>query len=251
MKKFEISLHNLTRLCHLASLGNLLGGLIHNLNSPLHSLGMQMDVMQHFLLKENQSEDEVLGKFSQRLSQMNDEFENLSSQLRITGMRADFLDYPPEKMDINHFLHQELEFLRSNLYFKHNVETRLELAPSLPALSPVPVYFCLGMGLFFERLVEELERQESKNFCVGTMVAYENPVVYFIIEDMKISEEFCNHLNVACNAPSLLSERDEEISLNMAVLLLESSGVTLKTNLKDTHLSIQLVLSGRNSNQQT
>ncbi len=248
MKRFEISLHNLTRLCHLASLGNLLGGLIHNLNSPLHSLGMQMDVMQHFLLKENQSGNELLEKFSHRLSQMNDEFENLSNQLRITGMRADFLDYPPEKMDINHFLHQEIEFLRSNIYFKHNVETKLELAPSLPALTPVPPYFCLGMGLFFERLVEELERWESKNLCVGTTLSHENPIVYIVIRDMGISGGFCDNLNVACNASTLLGDREEEISLCVAVLLLKNCGVTFETELKESHLSIQLIFAGTDGN---
>jgi hypothetical protein len=248
MERFEISLHNLTRLCHLASLGNLLGGLIHNLNSPLHSLGMQMDVMQHFLLKENQSGNELLEKFSHRLSQMNDEFENLSNQLRITGMRADFLDYPPEKMDLNHFLRQELEFLRTNLYFKHNVETTLELAPSLPILTPVPPYFCLGMGLFFERLVNELEKRELKNLCICTRVFNENPIVYIIMRDMGISEEFCETLNLARSASPLHVDREDDISLYVSVLLLKNCGVAFETELNNSQLSIRLIFGATDSN---
>jgi hypothetical protein len=248
MEKFQISLHNLARLCQLASLGNLIGGLIHNLNSPLHSLGMQIDLLQHFLLKENQSGNELLEKVTNRLSQMNDEFENLSNQLRITGRRVDFLDYPLKKLDINHFLHQEFEFLRANLYLKHNVETKLELAPSLPALTPVPPYFCLGMELFFERLVEELERRESKNLCVGTTVSHGNPIVYIVTSDMGISEDFCYTLDLACGASPIPGGQEGEINLYVAVLLLKNCGVTFETELKDRSLSIQLIFEGSGSN---
>ncbi|MFZ0450486.1 MAG: hypothetical protein WAL98_14710 [Desulfatiglandaceae bacterium] len=248
MEEFKISLINLAHLCHLASLGNLLGGLIHNLNSPLHSLGMQMDIMQRFLLKENQSENQLVENVSNRLSKMNDEFENLSNQLRIAGIRADFLDYPPEKMDINHFLHQEFEFLRANLYFKHNVETKLELAPSLPALTPLPPYFCLGMGLFLERLVEELERRESKHLSVGTTVSNGNPIAHIVIRNMGISEDFCHTLNLACSASPFQADQGEEINLYVAVLLLKNSGVTFETELKDADLSIQLTFGEKNPN---
>ncbi len=244
MERFEISLDNLTRLCHFASLGALVGGLIHNLNSPLHSLGMQMDVMQHFLLRENQSGNELLEKFSHRLSQMNDEFESLSNQLRVTGMRADFLDYPPEKMDINHFLHQELEFLKANLYFKHNVETELALAPSLPMLAPVPPYFCLGMGLFLEKLVNELEKRESRNLFVCTKVSHENPIVLIIMRDMGTLEELRDMLNMVCGDSPFLLDREEDVSLHVAVILLKNCGVTFQTELENSQLSIQLILAG-------
>ena len=126
MEALQVPVDDLARLCHLASLGKLLGGLIHNLNSPLHSLGMQMDVMQHVILKKSEISKDVSENLSKRITRMNEEFENLNNQIRIAGMRADLQETPVKRLDINHFLHEEIEFLKTNLYFKHNVETTME-----------------------------------------------------------------------------------------------------------------------------
>ncbi|OPX40968.1 MAG: hypothetical protein DRG82_07645 [Deltaproteobacteria bacterium] len=241
MESLQISLQDLARLCHLASLGKHLGGLIHNLNSPLHSLGMQMDVMQHFILKKNEFSDDVSEKLSKRLTQMNEEFENLNNQIRIAGMRADLLDSAPERIDINHFLHQEMQFLKTNLYFKHNVETTLELSPSLKAITPSLPYFNLAMGLFLERVAEELEKHKSSTLFIGTSVVEARPVISMRMNDTALSKPFCAILEMNPRDIPSMQEASEEMNLLISVLLLKNGGVTFKIDMNDQNTLLNLL----------
>lgn len=243
MVSLQVSLNDLGHLCHLASLGKLLGGLIHNLNSPMHSLGMQMDLMQHVVLKKEEISNDVLEKLSARLTQMNNEFANLNNQIRVAGMRADLLESPPEKLHINHFLHQELEFLKTNLYFKHNVEATLELSPSLQAMAPPPPYFTLAMGLFLERLAEELEKLKSKSLSLGTGAEEGHPIISVHVDDTMLSENFRDILEMNPESPPSIPEISGEINLFISVLLLKNGGIVFETKMKDQGTLIKLMFS--------
>lgn len=240
MESLQVSLNELAHLCHLASLGKLLGGLIHNLNSPLHSLGMQMDVMQHFILKKGEISNDVSEKLSARLTQMNNEFENLNNQIRIAGMRADLEGSPPEKLDINHFLHQEMQFLKTNLYFKHNVETTLELSPSLQAVTAPPPHFSLAMGLFLERLAEELEKLKSSTLSLGTDAEEGHPVISVRMDDTALSRPFRDILEMNPLNPPPIPEISGEMNLFISILLLKNGGIQFEIEMNDQATSIKL-----------
>jgi len=246
MESLQVSLDELAHLCHLASLGKLVGGLIHNLNSPLHSLGMQMDVMQHFVLKKIDISNDVSEKLSVRLTQMNNEFENLNNQIRIAGMRMDLMESPPEKLDINHFLHQEMQFLKTNLYFKHNVETTLELSPSLQALTPPPPHFSVAMGLFLERLAEELEKLESNTLSFVTSEEKGYPVISVRMEDTALSKPFRDILEMNPQDPPPIPEISGEMNLFISVLLLRNGGIQFETEINDQGTSIKLRFAPEN-----
>ncbi len=241
MESLQVSLNELAHLCHLASLGKLLGGLIHNLNSPLHSLGMQMDVMQHFILKKSEISNDVSEKLSARLTQMNNEFENLNNQIRIAGMRADLMESPPEKLDINHFLHQEMQFLKTNLYFKHNVETTLELSPSLQAITPPPPHASLALGLFLERLAEELERLKRNTLSLGTGTEEGHLIISVQIDDAALSKPFRDILEMDPQNPPPIPEISGEMHLFISVLLLRNAGIQFEIEMNDRGTSIKLL----------
>lgn len=247
MESLQVSLDELAQLCHLASLGKLVGGLIHNLNSPLHSLGMQMDVMQHFILKKSEISNDISEKLSARLTQMNNEFENLNNQIRIAGMRMDLMASPPERLDINRFLHEEMQFLKTNLYFKHNVETTLELSPSLQALTPPPPHFSVAMGLFLERLAEELEKRESNTlfFVTGEEKGY--PVISVRMEDTALSKPFRDILEMDLQSSPQIPEISGEVNLFISVLLLRNDGIQLETKINDQGTSIKLLFPRENA----
>jgi C4-dicarboxylate-specific signal transduction histidine kinase len=48
----EISFKNLIELYKLASLGKVTGGLIHNINGPLQNIGLDLEMTQYMLKKE-------------------------------------------------------------------------------------------------------------------------------------------------------------------------------------------------------
>lgn len=246
MESLQVSVDELAHLCHLASLGKLLGGLIHNLNSPLHSLGMQMDVTQHFILKKTDSSDDLLEKLSARLVQMNNELENLNNQIRIAGMRADLMEFPPERLDINHFLHQEVQFLKTNLYFKHNVETTLELSPSLHAITAPPLHFGLAMALFLERLVEELENLKSSVLFLSTSAEEQHPVIAIRMDNTALSQPFRDTLEMNPRDPLPISEIPGEMNLFISVLLLRNGGIQLETELNNQSTSVKLLFPHEN-----
>ena len=242
MESLQVPVDDLARLCHLASLGKLLGGLIHNLNSPLHSMGMQMDVIQHFILQKDDPGTVLSEKISARLAQMNEEFENLSNQIRIAGMRADLQESYPEKFNLNNFLHQELQFLKTNLHFKHNVETTTEFSPSLRVITPSSPYFSLALSLLLERVAEELENAGSRRLFLATSENYEgHPIISIRMDGTIPPKPFRDILEMNPLLPGDLPHISEEINLLISVLLLRSGGAHIETNGNDqgTFISIR------------
>jgi len=242
MEALQVPVDDLARLCHLASLGKLLGGLIHNLNSPLHSLGMQMDVMQHVILKKSEISKDVSENLSKRITRMNEEFENLNNQIRIAGMRADLQETPVKRLDINHFLHEEIEFLKTNLYFKHNVETTMELSSSLPTITPSPPNFGVAMGLFLEGVAEELETHQGTTLALGTSEEQGYAIVSIRMADTVLSSSFRTILEMNPFDPHAIPELSAEIHLFIAVLLLRNGGVQFKTDIHDGGTTIRILL---------
>ena len=228
MESFQISLNGLTELYRFMSIGKLVNGLIHNLNGPLHSLGIEMDVMSHLFLKETESKEELIENIKARLTRMDGEFENLNLLIRMAATRLDLGDYRSHQPDINTFLQQELEFLRANLFFKHHVKTTLQLDKTLATARGLPERLAEGFAWFIHGLVEEMEREKLQTLIVMTILGESKPVVQFTLGGGGLSER--TKLLLETDPSSFDDFRIENLDVGMllGVVLLKSNGASIE-----------------------
>jgi len=228
VNKIELPIEEAIRLYQNASVGKLVGGLVHNMNGPLHTLGIEMDVIGLLLRKNPDLDPEFVQGLSKRLNRMGEEFDRLNTLIRLTADRAELSSqYSPAYIDLNHVLQEEVEFLSANLYFKHQVETYLDLDPQLQTLRPKEANLLLGVRWFVQGLVEEIETSEIRSLLIKTTTKQNRPTVLFQIKDGSLTEGFLQMLDHEPVSLLLTSAEFNNIGMCLALTLLKSSGVSL------------------------
>ena len=140
----KLSLNDLTQLFNLASLGKVTGGLIHNINGPLQNIGLDVEMSQYMLRKEGESNGS--SNIMVRLKRIEEELERLNSIIKTASSKITLSE--DNLHNFNEYLDQELFFLHTNLYYKHNVESSLELTEQSPLMNHLPekIYTCIWMA---------------------------------------------------------------------------------------------------------
>jgi two-component system, NtrC family, sensor kinase len=151
----ELSFKNLIELYKLASLGKVTGGLIHNINGPLQNIGLDLEMTQYMLKKEAETNGGKESSIIARLKRIEEELERLNTMIKTSSNRIMHTDN--SFLNFNDFLEQELFFLNTNLYYKHNVETTFDLSDQPPLISTLPYNSVLAFGWLLQRVIEELE----------------------------------------------------------------------------------------------
>ena len=131
----ELSMNDLIRLYKLASLGKLIGGLVHNLNGPLQNLALDIEMTNQSIEGNHQLDNETLNNLRLRLKRMEEEFERIDNLIKISSMKSRPEEIYHKFLNLNDFLQQELWFLNANLYFKHNVRTELKFQDNPPLIT--------------------------------------------------------------------------------------------------------------------
>jgi len=243
----EISLNDLTRLYRLASLGKVIDGLVHNLNGPLQNLGMDMEMMNNFLMGKNQLHDGLAKDVGIRLKRMEEEFERIRRLIKTTSMRATLDDDYQECINLNDFLQQELSFLKANLYFKHNVHTELELEDGLPSLSILPRGVPLYLSWFIHSLIEEMERQKIRDLILKAGSGHSGLEIILTTKGENLSEKFMELLDMDSSSSELLKIENDEMGMILALEGLKSRGVSMRSQFEPSSsiiiLTIPLVTS--------
>ncbi len=137
--------------------GKLAKGVVHNLNSPLQVLSMQLEMLKmdlggqerlvqtlkygpskdHDVSEEFKAMESKLGKEKERLEKIEDVLCRLQTMVGLIASRsAGTYDDAASPLILNQMLEEEVEFWKSDLFFKHQVEKKIEL-PSKPLLVAV------------------------------------------------------------------------------------------------------------------
>ena len=132
--KIEISLKEMIDILKMASLGKLMSGLIHNLNSPLQNIGMDIELAAMYLKDNKQVLNEITEKLNPRIERMENEFERINQILKRGTINIQLDEYYLKSMTLTLFIQQVMKMLEANLYFKHNVKKEMNLVPNLPKL---------------------------------------------------------------------------------------------------------------------
>jgi two-component system, NtrC family, sensor kinase len=162
----ELSMDDLIRLFKMASLGKVTGGLIHNINGPLQNIGLDLEMSQYILRKDADNNNGAESDIMVRLKRIEEELERLNTMIKISSNKVVRADNGLQ--NFNEFIEQELSFLNANLYFKHNVETILQLDAPPPLISVLPGNSILAFEWLLQRVIEEVEKLRGNKLFIKT-----------------------------------------------------------------------------------
>ena len=145
-----------------SALGELLKGVVHNLNGSLQILSMQMEMLQRMLAGK---EDKIQDQMGKCIDQM-DKFKMMLDLLVKKGVRDE--QDAPEPIHVNEVLQEELALLHHNLFFKHHVRVRKNFASPLPLLKGHYPDLSQAMANVIRNALEAMENSETKELFVET-----------------------------------------------------------------------------------
>ena len=223
----ELSNHELIKVFKLASLGKLIGGLIHNVNGPLQNLGLDMEMTEHFLRNDPVLDEDLLSNLRSRIKRMGVELNRLETMVKTTSLRADPNNEFDPFLSLNCFIDQELQYFQSNLYFKHNVRTSCDLQDKPPSAGNLPNDFFPAFDWFLQSIIEELENRGVKRLCLETSVTDLTLTITITTKEGELSEAFLGQLDKEVSQ-SIFREKDtKNMGIMLALIIFGESGISV------------------------
>ena len=165
----------------LASVGVVAAGIVHNLRSPLSAIVGFGDILT--LEHPELAEAQIIVEEALRMNQMIEE-------ILARGRKTKDL----EPVDLNALLERELDFLQTDLVFKHQVEKKLALASGLPLVHCVYTDLSQVFANLLQNAVDAMRQQNRKRLKVSTASAPDHVAVEIVDTGCGIPEEARAHL---------------------------------------------------------
>jgi len=160
----------LIRREQLALVGRLLQGLRHNISGAVQMIRLPLDLMEMQLLQgkalDMTTKLDALKKGALRLDQELDLLSEKSIQLQRTG---------PEVFDLFQMAHQQLDFWRADMFYKHDVDLRLELASDSALVQAAYQDVALAFNCLVINALEALRASEKRGLSLRSGLGPEGP----------------------------------------------------------------------------
>ena len=221
----EISVDDLIHLYRLASLGKVIGGLVHNLNGPLQNLALDIEMTNHLLSNKSPIDENTTNNVLKRIKRMGEEFERIDQLIKTSAIRASQDDDNYHFLHINEFIQQEFIFNKNNLYFKHNVHTEYKFQKNLPTFRDLPKELIIALSSFFHAIVDELESQTVKGLIVKTSM---DDMLKITIDtkDGTLSDRFMEQFKQEIPESSSLTLTDQNMDILFPLVLFRNLGAS-------------------------
>lgn len=223
----ELSLNDLIGLFKLASLGKVTGGLIHNINGPLQNIGLDLEMSQYMLRKEADDSGGKESNIMVRLKRIEDELERLNAMIKTSSRKITLSDNGFQ--NFNEYLEQELSFLNTNLYFKHNVETTLQLAEDTPLMNQLPENSVLAFGWLLQKVIEEVEDLKKNSLVIMTEKEDESLKISVGAEITGLTDSIDDILTNTDLGSDSLKAGSNQTDLMLILKIFHSEGIRIKT----------------------
>ena len=153
-KKYQLELLKENRM---AAIGQLASGIAHNLNTPISIIQGNAELLSTKINKS--SEIDMILKQTQRMSDL---IYTVVSKGRYE------LNNEDDGLDLNQLVFLEVEFFKSNLYFKHHIECQLELDPDLPLIHGRYSDFSQSVSVIIQNAIDAMYKQEKRQLTIKT-----------------------------------------------------------------------------------
>lgn len=195
VKSIELN-NNLDRLLptfkniyYHATLGNLIYGIIHNLNGTIQLLTMNMELLE-MTFKREKSSPSILHYFEKCMEYI----DKLRKSLDIILPKGDYEELQTRPIHLNELLEEQLLFLQNNLFYKHQVKVNKVFTPRLPAITGCSFDFRIAILNLIQNSLEALESSPIKELTL--MTKEQEGYIHLLIKDTGcgISEETAPYL---------------------------------------------------------
>ena len=237
----EVSLDQIIKLYRLAAVGKLSNGLIHNLNGPLQNLCMDMEMINLRLSKNTTPDSELIEDIKNRVKRMELESEQIIQILKATSSRSYFEESDFENADLNSWINQELFFLKSDLYFKHNIQTFIEVSKEPLPLSQIPDGFRLSVSWLIQALIENAEDYKVNRFTIRAAHLSGELDMTFSLEGEAISDNFLKRFRVGELSDPSGESHFNDLDIDLVLMALQSNGISItgRSEPSIVHLRLQ------------
>ena len=222
-----LSLNDMIQLQHLATVGRLVNGLIHNLSGPLQNIGMDIELMELTLPNEQRCREELVPDIVHRLKRIGEEVDQMAQFIKNTTMRTGIRDDAQDYLGVNHFLEQELVFLESNLYLKHQVQVDLKTEGELPRVCDLPRGAAQALGWFVQAIVEALESAGTKSLSLDVKGLRSSLQIIISTDGSPLASSFTAHLKLNRSIADILGADGLEAGAKVTLAALKSCEASL------------------------
>ncbi len=149
----------------MAAIGKYAAGIVHNLNNPLQAI---MGCAQLFAMKDPHDKDIMI------IRKAADEMQNIITSILKTSQkesREDLVD-----IDLNQVLRDQVELLRADQFFKHHIQTEINLN-ALPLYPGIYHHFSQSIGNLIKNAVEAMYDREKGVLSVSSQKKGESIVI--------------------------------------------------------------------------
>lgn len=223
---FELSFEAFIKIYKLGSLGKLMGGLIHNINGPLQNIGLDLEMAEYMLKKDDSPCEQKIEKLQSRLTRIEEELNRLNSMIETASSRTLQIDQNKMYVTINDFLEQELSFLNANLYFKHNIDKSLEPVKDPPFAARLPHDSLQAMGWLLQIMAEDMEKNRVEGFNLAVKKESHIVKIVFSTKNGLLSSSITNLIDQEkISAETIAITNDNYPGLVLALAVFEKDGV--------------------------
>lgn len=144
-------------LQRISAIGMMASGIAHNINSPVMAI---LGTSQLLMMKSGESEE--LKSIMDQAKKISDIVKNLTYKGRSEAEKT------PVTLDINRLLREELRFLETDLFFKHNVQKDYQFQEPLPTIQAVYSDFSRSLGNIIRNSLDAMYQSPTKKLTVRT-----------------------------------------------------------------------------------
>lgn len=174
-----------------ALLGEMIQGIIHNINGPLQNIFMATELLKDQLVHHKEFLDNsvhvnktVIDDVDRQLDRLDHIQEGANSlsiiaQNLIQGVQIEEGDM---KTDVNLAIKRLIAVFQNNLFFKHRVETRMDLDKKLPRIEIPLSDFWQSAAHLIKNAIEAMEGVDSEK-VLTIRTTYSHDAVHVIFQD--------------------------------------------------------------------
>ena len=183
----------LNLLYRLASIGNLLHGLAHNVNTPLSAVIARAEMLGERLkgFKEEQptKTEEGNNRFAAKLDKcIRDAEVIVVNAMKISGIIKNMMNKrlqeeedSPQMLNLTSLFREELQFLEADMTFRHEIKKTYKLDESAPLIKGVYYHFSQCFTHIMNTIMKSFDGSDIKELTVSSK--HDDDTIYIELHD--------------------------------------------------------------------
>ena len=182
----------LGKIYRYAAMGELFHGIAHNLNTPLSAVMARGEMLLERLKKIRENDVDREGSFESQMDKnLRDAEVVVSNAVKLAGIIRNMMqkgiqegEENPQMLNLSYLLKEELQFLESDMKFKHEIKKEYFLDDSIPCIKGIYSHFSQSFINIIRNVMECIEQSEAKELTITTR--YDENNIYIEIRDTGI-----------------------------------------------------------------